>query len=573
MEIHVKTLVIVVAASLVLGTAAAQTLNVPGTYPTIQSAIGAALPGATILVAPGTYSGGINFLGKAVTVQSSGGASVTTILGAPGQRVVQFVSGEAATTVLNGFRIAGGGGGVTCQNSSPTIMNCTITGNFASSASGGGLECRASTNASPTVSHCTISGNIADQSGGGIYVETTGSGTCYALFDECAILGNTANGGTNNNLPGGGGMMVRNLGASAGCSPTLVRCTFQNNAGVGPGGGLAFLAATSPTVTGCRFIQNTAGFYLNWTLGGGLYSEAAGLLLSGSVFAGNSALMLGGGAFVVSANGGSAALTNNVFYGNSSGGGAGLFTSPGAGVAVTNCILWGNLGPDLGFAGAAAPNVTYSDIGSGAFAANPTNRATDPSWIDPAGGDFHLAPSSPCRNAGTSGAFGLPATDLDGGPRVVGVVDMGVDEVPNATLPGTGERLHLYTQVSGAGDPNSPSHPATTGQQLSIRMHSPLGTFVSAQPVVLAEVFTTGAPPPNLGIPGVQMNLNVSITIAGSLTPLPFPAPGLTPAGIALYAPVPPGVSGNTLRIQGFCAAPWAANGIYAATDAHEITL
>ena len=48
-------------------------------YPTIQSAINAATNGDTVLVQPGTYQETIDFLGKEITVESSGGASVTTI--------------------------------------------------------------------------------------------------------------------------------------------------------------------------------------------------------------------------------------------------------------------------------------------------------------------------------------------------------------------------------------------------------------------------------------------------------------------------------------------------------------
>ena len=50
---------------------AATTLNVPGTYATIQAAIVAAADGDTVLVAPGTYDERIDFLHKNITVQSS----------------------------------------------------------------------------------------------------------------------------------------------------------------------------------------------------------------------------------------------------------------------------------------------------------------------------------------------------------------------------------------------------------------------------------------------------------------------------------------------------------------------
>src|SRR5438309_7516139 len=71
-------------------TARAATINVPAGQPTIQAAINAASNGDTILVAPGTYRENINFMGKAITVTSSGGPAVTTINGSARGTVVIF---------------------------------------------------------------------------------------------------------------------------------------------------------------------------------------------------------------------------------------------------------------------------------------------------------------------------------------------------------------------------------------------------------------------------------------------------------------------------------------------------
>jgi hypothetical protein len=47
-------------------------------------------------------------------------------------------------------------------------------------------------------------------------------------------------------------------------------------------------------------------------------------------------------------------------------------------------------------------------------------------------GDFQLQPGSPCIDAGSDNVPGLPATDFDGNPRVVGgSVDMGAFEYQN----------------------------------------------------------------------------------------------------------------------------------------------
>ena len=86
MSTHPSTLVRVAVLLLGMGagTYAQSTLYVdalgaPGTYPTIQGAIDAAVSGDTILVAPGLYLETIDFLGKNVAVLASGAARSSSI--------------------------------------------------------------------------------------------------------------------------------------------------------------------------------------------------------------------------------------------------------------------------------------------------------------------------------------------------------------------------------------------------------------------------------------------------------------------------------------------------------------
>src|SRR5688572_33213874 len=76
------------------------TLVVPTVFPTIQAAIAAATPGATVLVLPGSYVENIDFLGKAILVRSTDGAAATTIDGNQAGTVVAFVTAEPPTAVL-----------------------------------------------------------------------------------------------------------------------------------------------------------------------------------------------------------------------------------------------------------------------------------------------------------------------------------------------------------------------------------------------------------------------------------------------------------------------------------------
>jgi len=57
------------------------------------------------------------------------------------------------------------------------------------------------------------------------------------------------------------------------------------------------------------------------------------------------------------------------------------------------------------------------------------NITGNPQFVAPLDGDYHLRPHSPAINAGDSTVAGLPATDLDGNPRIVGsAVDVGAYE-------------------------------------------------------------------------------------------------------------------------------------------------
>jgi len=122
-------------------------LHVPGEYPTMQAGIDAAAEGDTVLVADGTYTGGgnrdLDFGGVNMVVMSENGPEVTSIDcegdSLDSHRGFYFHSGEDSTAVVQGFTIRNGyaagpwpkfvGGGIRCDNSSPTIVGNTITEN------------------------------------------------------------------------------------------------------------------------------------------------------------------------------------------------------------------------------------------------------------------------------------------------------------------------------------------------------------------------------------------------------------------------------------------------------------
>ena len=186
-------------------------LGVPARFPSIQAAIDSAVPGDTVLVAPGRYYENIRFKGKGIVVasqflRSRDAADIErTII--DGSRpahpdtgtVVRFVNQEDSTAVLEGFTITGGsgtiwldakdlqyfreGGGILCELGSPTIRYNHIEYNVATStaknvagdsllsAGGGAIRCGYS---EPTIVHNVIRGNRGRYGGGIVLFHSAG---------------------------------------------------------------------------------------------------------------------------------------------------------------------------------------------------------------------------------------------------------------------------------------------------------------------------------------------------------------------------------------------------------------
>jgi hypothetical protein len=155
-------------------------INVPEDEPGIQAAINTSANGDVIQVAPGTYFEAINFEGKAIQVVSTGGAQVTVINGHGLGPTVTFAAGETASSVLSGFTIMGGvgqAGGILIENSSPTVSDNVITGNYGGYGGAGiGIS-----NGSPLITGNAITNNVEFEAGGGGGISITGTGTAQII--------------------------------------------------------------------------------------------------------------------------------------------------------------------------------------------------------------------------------------------------------------------------------------------------------------------------------------------------------------------------------------------------------
>lgn len=303
----------VLAAILVAPLAIADTIRVPGEYPAIQMALDAARPGDVVLVADGVWTGSrninLNMRGKAVTVRSENGPANCVIAGDRQGTGFLFITGETAESRVEGFTIRecnrGEGGAIYIENAGPTIENCIMENNWAG-ATGGAINCKGRSaptirncvlrnnlsgiggglyadGASPTLIDCTISGNRTDIIGaGGAGVVRGGVLTMIG----CTVTENTAMGFAGN----GGGVQIN------GASAVLRNCAIVDNHGTLYGGGVICVNAVSAKIENCTIADN-----LSDADGGGIYFSGGRPVVIDSIVWGNfpDAILVASGAPVV----------------------------------------------------------------------------------------------------------------------------------------------------------------------------------------------------------------------------------------------------------------------------------
>ena len=432
-------------------------------YCSIQTAIDNAVNTDEVIVADGIYTGpgnrDIDFGGRLITLRSANGPDNCIIdcqaKAIDPHRGFWFHGGETSDAVLDGFTIRNGfvmdpepgGGGILCENSSPTIVNCMILDNRAGGSFedlyGGGIY---SAGGSPMITNCVIAGNVAiahcGGAGGGLYLilgspmvinctisdnrVLVADGVCgktaggiyvrdaNLIIAGCTISGNEASGF----YTSGGGLTI-----SRGVIATVIGCTFSENVS-DFGGGMSIGGDSGVTVIDCAFTGN---------LGGGMSNAGdGGVTAINSTFTGN----LGWG--MLNSNGKIATVVNCTFTGNQDGG----IRNHVSTLRVINCILWDN-GPDevrdLG-----ATTVSFSDVQGGFTGTG--NVDVDPLFVDADGpddipgtddDDLRLQLASPCIDAGNNWGTAVDVADLDADGDTAELTPLDIDGNPRFADVGT----------------------------------------------------------------------------------------------------------------------------------------
>lgn len=224
-------------------------------------------------------------------------------------------------------------------------------------------------------------------------------------ISNCVITrnGNQSRGAKAKKSRGGGMYNTR------GSSPRVTSCFFVGNTAV-EGGGMANWDKSCPTVTNCVFYKNTAA-----SDGGGMANEESSPRIINCTFFGNDAVDEGGG--IYGEDGSDPKLYNCIFWGNDAGGkGSEIYNCDNSKPVFDHCYIEGDLNK-----GKCAGDDSEDDG---------DNEEDDPEFVnsnDPNGADntwgtsddgLALRSTSPCIDDGTNSVISEP-NDIAGNARKI----------------------------------------------------------------------------------------------------------------------------------------------------------
>lgn len=305
--------------------------------------------------------------------------------------------GEASGSGYDGY-----GGGISCINSDPTVLNCNLRKNSARNR-GGAIYCE---NSSPTIENSAVCENSVDG-----WEEGSGAGICcrgsHPTISDNIIQGNYAYGYYGSY---GAGIHCNS------CTASVSGNTITANSGAGPrwafGAGIFLFQSLATvwdnTISGNYDTSYSRGYH---SAGAGIYSHESELSLELCLISGNSSDN-GAGVWYDDYSGDS--LKQCTITGNRARGDGGGIWCDNCELNLENTILWANCAAGSGDEAyiSSSSSVTFRccDVdssgieGDGSVIWVQDNIFIDPLFCEPApcdsapttAGDYHVFQISPC---------------------------------------------------------------------------------------------------------------------------------------------------------------------------------
>lgn len=341
----------VVLALALVSQAAADIINVPADFPTIQQAVNNASAGDEIVISPGTYPENVIIQGR-------------------NSLILRSESGDPASTIVDGMNL----GTVFRLQSCNDIAIEALSIRRGNGGAGGGIylfNC-----SSIVIRANVIENNFSQTDGGGFFVQNSN----VAIVGN-RIVNNSAN--VNATLDGGGIFYYNSSGA-------IVDNWIQNNRGH-EGGGIIINVSTNPSllVEGNVIVENEATYY-----GAGIFINfGTNPQIRSNTIVGNSAGVRGGAVFYTREV--TSFIANNIIAKNGAPVGGGVHAAePGLAPAFACNDAWQNSGGN------------YTG-----FLTDPTgqngNISADPLFCNQNLDNFTLDENSPCAPANSPSGCGL----------------------------------------------------------------------------------------------------------------------------------------------------------------------
>ena len=370
------------------------TIVVPTDEPVIQWGIDAAAPGDTVLILCGAYNEYGIVMKSGITLRSETGQPGCVTIDALTYGRIMTGTDLDPTTRIEGitftYGYAADGGALHLDDSSPTIVSCAFTDNWAGDyeiSDGGGAVM--AVGGSPEFVDCQFTANQSETAGGAVLLDDS-----TPTFTSCWFVGNTAT-----LAPGGAVSLV---GAS--------------------------VATFSDAVFSGNWIGGTTGAAINAT-------ENSSLFIESTTFYGNDAT--GGNGSSIALSDSSHAVVNNTIMAFAPTGET-VSCYGASDITLTCSDVYGNTEGD------------YVECLAGLNGVD-GNFSLDPMFCDAPGGDLALNSGSPCADApgcGLIGALGVGCAPTiwyvpDDALTIAAAIDSAVAGDTIIVRPGTYEESDL----------------------------------------------------------------------------------------------------------------------------------